>query len=167
MVEQHHRLDGHECEQAPGVGDGQGSLACCSPQGCKESDTTELNISWKEIPFLGTLQPSDSSGVIQGPGHYFKVQRGISSVHGFKIILCDTQQAICSQAVAIPKAFSWPKYLYCLIYPGLFITWWLDQPLWFLRSQDTPQQQPLGNFVKIRFLTHRSSRVQDPLGATQ
>ena len=37
----HHRLDGHEFEQAPGVGDGQGSLACCRPRGCKESDTTE------------------------------------------------------------------------------------------------------------------------------
>ena len=34
-------LDGHELEQAPGVGDGQQSLACCSPQGRKESDTTE------------------------------------------------------------------------------------------------------------------------------
>ena len=37
----HHRRDGHEFEQAPGVGDGQGSLACCSPWGRKESDTTE------------------------------------------------------------------------------------------------------------------------------
>ena len=37
----HHRLDGHEFEQAPGVGDGQGSLACCSPWGRKELDTTE------------------------------------------------------------------------------------------------------------------------------
>ena len=34
-------LHGHEFEQAPGVGDGQGSLACCSPWGRKESDTTE------------------------------------------------------------------------------------------------------------------------------
>ena len=42
----HHRLDGHEYEQAPGVGDGQGSLACCSPWGHKESDTTEqLNLT--------------------------------------------------------------------------------------------------------------------------
>ena len=31
MVGWHHRLNGHEFEQAPGVGDGQGSLACCSP----------------------------------------------------------------------------------------------------------------------------------------
>ena len=37
----HHRLNGHEFEKAPGVGDGQGSLACGSPQGCKESDMTE------------------------------------------------------------------------------------------------------------------------------
>ena len=42
MVGWHHRLDEHEFEQAPGAGDGQGSLACCSPRGHKESDTTEL-----------------------------------------------------------------------------------------------------------------------------
>ena len=41
MSGQHHRLDGHEFEQAPGAGDGQGSLACCSPMGCKEQDMTE------------------------------------------------------------------------------------------------------------------------------
>ena len=34
--------DGHEFEQALGVGDGQGSLVCCSPWGCKELDMTEL-----------------------------------------------------------------------------------------------------------------------------
>ena len=41
MVGWHHRLDGHESEQAPGVGDGQEGLVCCSPWGGKESDTTE------------------------------------------------------------------------------------------------------------------------------
>ena len=41
MVGWHHRLNGHEFEQAPGVDDGQGSLACCSSWGHKESDTTE------------------------------------------------------------------------------------------------------------------------------
>ena len=41
MVGWHHRLNGHKLEQAPGVGDGQGSLVCCSPWGRKESDTTE------------------------------------------------------------------------------------------------------------------------------
>ena len=41
MVEWCHRLNGHEFEQAPGGGDGQGSLACCSPWGRKELDTHE------------------------------------------------------------------------------------------------------------------------------
>ena len=41
MVAWHHQLNGHEFEQAPGVGDGQGSLECCSPWGYKESDTTD------------------------------------------------------------------------------------------------------------------------------
>ena len=37
----HHQLNGHEFEKTQGVGDGQGGLACCSPWGHKESDTTE------------------------------------------------------------------------------------------------------------------------------
>ena len=41
MVGWPHLLNGHEFEQALGVGDGQGSLVCCSPWGRKESDTTE------------------------------------------------------------------------------------------------------------------------------
>ena len=48
MVLWPHQLDGHEFEQAPGVGDGQGSLACCSPWGRKESDMTEW-LSWTEL----------------------------------------------------------------------------------------------------------------------
>ena len=47
MVGWHHWLDGHEFEQAPGVGDGQGSLACCSPRGHKELVTTEW-LNWTE-----------------------------------------------------------------------------------------------------------------------
>ena len=55
MVGWHHRLNGHEFEQAPGVGDGQGSLVCCTLWGRKKSDTTEklhwcsrkINISMK------------------------------------------------------------------------------------------------------------------------
>ena len=41
MVGWHHRLDGCAFGQVPGVGDGQGSLVCCSPWGHKESDMTE------------------------------------------------------------------------------------------------------------------------------
>ena len=45
MVGWHHRLNGHEFEQAPGVGDGQGGLACCSPWGGKEPDTIKW-LNW-------------------------------------------------------------------------------------------------------------------------
>ena len=41
MVGWHHGLNRHEFEQAPGVDDGQGSLACCSPWGHKKADMTE------------------------------------------------------------------------------------------------------------------------------
>ena len=44
----HHQLNGHEFEQASGVGDGQGSLACCSPWDHKELDTTE-QLNWSEF----------------------------------------------------------------------------------------------------------------------
>ena len=44
----HHWLNGHEFEQAPGVGDGQGSLVCCSPWGHKELDMTEW-LNWTKL----------------------------------------------------------------------------------------------------------------------
>ena len=47
MVGWYHRLGGHEFEQALGVGDGQGSLVCCSPWGRKELDTTEW-LNWTD-----------------------------------------------------------------------------------------------------------------------
>ena len=71
MVGWHHQLDGQEFEQAPGVGDGQGGLACRSPWGRKESDTTEQlnterekmkhNIEKLELQYFGHLvQRTDS-----------------------------------------------------------------------------------------------------------
>ena len=47
MVGWHHQFNGHELGQTPGDGEGQGSLACHSPWGCKESDTTEW-LNWTE-----------------------------------------------------------------------------------------------------------------------
>ena len=41
MVGWHHQFNGHEFEQTPGDSEGQGTLVCCNPWGCKESDTTE------------------------------------------------------------------------------------------------------------------------------
>ena len=48
MVGWHHGLNGHEFEQTLGVGEGQGSLVCCSPWGCRESDMTE-RLNWTEL----------------------------------------------------------------------------------------------------------------------
>ena len=47
MVGWHHWLNAHEFEQTPGVGEGQGSLACCSPWGRKELDMTEI-LNWTD-----------------------------------------------------------------------------------------------------------------------
>ena len=50
MVGRHHQFNGHEFAQSPGGSEGQGSLACCSPWGRKESDTAEgLNNSKKMV----------------------------------------------------------------------------------------------------------------------
>ena len=62
MVGWHHRLNGHKFEQTPGDSEGQGSLACCSLWGYKESDKTEwMNFSSllfiaSQRPEVGTLQ---------------------------------------------------------------------------------------------------------------
>ena len=51
MAGWHHWLDGRECEWTPGVGDGQGGLACCNSWGRKESETTE-RLDWTELKLL-------------------------------------------------------------------------------------------------------------------
>ena len=56
MVGWHHRLNGHEFEQPPGDGEGQGNLGCCSPWGCKESDMTDWTTTLVcEYQTLGTM----------------------------------------------------------------------------------------------------------------
>ena len=52
MVGWHHQLDGHGFGWTPGVGDGQGGLACCDSWGLKESDTTE-RLNWTELNWRG------------------------------------------------------------------------------------------------------------------
>ena len=75
MVEWHHRLNGHEFEQALGDSEGQGSLMCCSPSGRKESDTTEQlnnnnNSDWSPLPlFLLSRLPCLSPSYKQRVGH--------------------------------------------------------------------------------------------------
>ena len=55
MVGWNHRFSEHEFEQALGDGEGQGSLACCSPWSCKESDTTE-RLNWTELNIYNWTQ---------------------------------------------------------------------------------------------------------------
>ena len=64
MVGWHNQLNGHEFEQAPGDGDGRGSLACCSPWGCKESDTTE------QLNNNSILSGHDHHPFVPSPNHH-------------------------------------------------------------------------------------------------
>ena len=60
MVGWHDQLNAHEFEQVLGDGEGQGSLVCCSPWGCKESDLTErLNDNHKITKLLGYNSPGE------------------------------------------------------------------------------------------------------------
>ena len=88
----HHQLDGHESEQAPVVGDGQGSLACCSPWGCKRIGhyrTTELNLNsfdnvhsfYNMSITLSRLIPSLSCGC------YFTCSCSVNFLFGLLIVI--------------------------------------------------------------------------------
>ena len=58
MAGWHHQLDGREFEWTPGVGVGQGDLACCSSWGRKESDKTE-RLNWTELKWFITSRPKE------------------------------------------------------------------------------------------------------------
>ena len=84
MVGWHHWLNGHEFEQALGVGDGQGSLVCCSPWGGKESDMpeqlnwTELHIyvpTWKNLTSTWWMKDSRDKGAQAGWFHFYEEQK--------------------------------------------------------------------------------------------
>ena len=62
MVGWYHWVNGHEFEWAPGVGDGQGSLTCCSSWGCKEPDMTE-GLNWTETRWCYHLSRARHPGV--------------------------------------------------------------------------------------------------------
>ena len=82
MVGCHHQLDGHEFEQAPGVGDGQGSLVCCSPRCRKESDATEW-VNWTEvrkISLISRMRNMWSPYLLYGRG-FLRSAPAIASIH--------------------------------------------------------------------------------------
>ena len=72
MAGWHHRLDGHEFGWTPGVGDGQGGLACCDSWGHKESDTTE-RLNWTEERSLGVCIHSNVTTLCPFHCHAFSV----------------------------------------------------------------------------------------------
>ena len=92
MVGWHHRLKGHEFEQAPGVGEGQGSLACCGPWGRRESDTTErLNNKQSGMaPNNGIISGNKSVGCYGRCGVSLLLEHpwAQSSQHSLSIPLC-------------------------------------------------------------------------------
>ena len=76
IVGWHHQLDEHEFEQALGVGDGQGSLACCSSWGRKESDTTE------QLNRTGSSDGKESACNVGYPGSTPGLKRSPGEGHG-------------------------------------------------------------------------------------
>ena len=80
MAGWHHRLNGREFEWTPGVGDGQGGLACCDSWGWKESNTTE-RLNWTELPMnIQGLFPSEFTHLIS------LLSKGLSRVFSSTII---------------------------------------------------------------------------------
>ena len=77
MAGWHHRLDGHEFEWTPGVGDGQGGLASCNSWGHKELDTTE-RLNWTELMVINSFCKTDEWGCAFLPrrfNHIFHLQQ--------------------------------------------------------------------------------------------
>ena len=94
MVGWHHWLNGHEFEQAPGVGDGQGSLACGSPWGCKEwshglSDWTELKCGETRVNFTvqrHKLRKDLITGPFPSPTPHHHVTKGLFTAFLFYLV---------------------------------------------------------------------------------
>ena len=71
MVGWHHRLDEHESEQAPGVGDGQGSLACCGPWDIKELDMTEQVNNSNTVKGFDIVNETEADVFLEFPSYLY------------------------------------------------------------------------------------------------
>ena len=141
MVGWHHQLNGHEFEQAPGVGDGQGGLACCSQWGHKEVDKTgQLNwtrfviaflpsckcllISWLHAPSTVVLEPKKIISV--SASHFFPFYLPWSDGVGFHFlcslpILPNEHYLIKIVVRNFPKGF--PFFFFLSLLEELSIDW--------------------------------------------
>jgi len=116
MVWWHQRLHGHEFEQAPGVGDRQGSLLCCSPWGHKELDTTE-RVHWKRekveevtnFTFLGSKSTANSVADMKLKD-VCSLQGKLTDLHS---ILKNRYHFAKKKKVHIVKAMVFPAVIYC------------------------------------------------------
>jgi len=120
MVGWHHQLDGHEFEQALGVGDGQGSLVCCSPWGGKESDRTE-HLNWTYLFYLFAHSPKLSHCIIS----FLRVEGPCLSyflMHPHFLALCRQSVKMCHlmEMNDFTSLYSWHQQL-CLIHIKSFI----------------------------------------------
>ena len=82
MVGWHHWFDGHEFEQALGVGDGQGGLACCSPWGHKESDMTEW-LNWTDVTICSSQKKCFSFSItllIRKISYVWEISRNLLNI---------------------------------------------------------------------------------------
>ena len=126
MVGWHHRLNGHEFEYTPGVGDGQGILACCSPWGSKESDTTD-RLNWININ-----RPLDFAIMINGVNHFHGITHRCSQL-GTSLQSPQEESKflrlmtflISPEFAAVPDTQQSPKTI---------AKWALSQPLWAITA---------------------------------
>ena len=125
MAGWHHRLDGCESEWTPGVGDGQGGLACCDSWGGKESDTGE-RLNWTDSGELGNPERSSSAGQGRVP----------APPQGRCIILWDISLSSSAGSRASTPGWRWE------LQAGLkqWTPDWLEPEDWWLRF---PEHQPV------------------------
>ena len=86
MAGWHHWLDGRESQWTPGVGDGQGSLACCDSWGRKESETTEWLI-WSDLIHISKARCLFCLIGVQSVIYFSRLQRTVSDLYNMVLLV--------------------------------------------------------------------------------
>ena len=103
MVGCYHWLNGHEFEQAPGDGEGQGGLVCCSPWGCKEPDTNWATEQQQQQQQQKVVEPEGSAEMSPRKRNYSSeggsrrkrvYYREADELQMFRVLSTSTQQLI-------------------------------------------------------------------------